>query len=220
MFKGLRYYFSASWHRKILDKLLEENKHYFKGSVLDIGGRDRGRFEKPRQAAKQWIFADIEKENNPDIILDVADMKGIAREAVDVVLATELFEHVENPEQGLKECFRVLKKNGAMILSVPFLYQVHSDPYDFQRWTSHKWKKELAECGFRIEKFIVMGRYFTVLADVEKEFIKSLPRFLKWFCYLFFPFYDLMVKFDNLDFIKNHQKLGKFHGGYFMVLRK
>ena len=204
----------------MLDKLLEENKHHYKGVVLDIGGRDRGRFKKPKNKVEKWVFADIEEEYNPDIILDVCNMKQIQDESVDVINAIELFEHVENPEKGLKECYRVLKKGGVMILSVPFLYPIHADPYDFQRWTEEKWRKVLEEIGFKIEKFEIVGRYFTVLADAKKTFIKSLPRPLRWLFYFSYPLLDVLVKLDSFKFISSHPKLGRFHGGYFMVLRK
>lgn len=216
----LSYYLLASYRRKLLDKLLEENKHYYKGVVLDIGGRDRGKFKKPKDKVEKWIFADIEAKHNPDIILDVSEMDKIETESIDVVSAIELFEHVEKINEGIKECYRILKKNGVMILSVPFLYPIHSDPHDFQRWTEDKWKKEITEIDFTIEKFIVMGRYFTVMADMKIIFMESLPKPLKYFCYIFYPLLDLMAKLDNLSLVKNHSKLGKFHEGYFIVLKK
>ncbi len=216
----VNYYFWATYRRKILDRLLEKNKHYYKGVVLDIGGRDRGKFIKPMDIVEKWIFADIEERHKPDVIFDVADMHKIKDETIDVVNAIELFEHVENPEKGLRECYRVLKKDGIMFLSVPFLFPVHADPYDFQRWTENKWKKELEKAGFKILKFEVMGRFFTVLADMKKTFVKSMPGVLRWFLYLFFPILDLLVNLDSLNFVQSHPFLGRFHGGYFIIDRK
>lgn len=220
MIENIKYYFWATYRRKILDKLLEENKHYYKGVVLDIGGRDRGKFKKPKNKVKEWIFADIGKRYNPDIVLDVADMNKIESESIDVVNVIELFEHVKGPEKGLSECYRVLKKNGVMILSVPFLYPVHADPYDFQRWTEDKWKKELEKIGFKIEKFEIMGRYFTVLMDMKKALAKSFPRILRYLCYASYPIVDLIAQSDNIGVVQNHPQLGKFHAGYFIVLRR
>jgi len=217
---SVRYYFGATYRRKILDKLLEENKYYYKGVVLDIGGRDRGKFKKPKDKVEKWIFVDIEEKHNPDIVLDVADMNKIESESIDTINTLELFEHVGYPEKGLKECYRVLKNNGYMIISVPFLFPIHADPHDFQRWTEDKWKQVLQEIGFSIEKFEIMGRYFTVLADMKRTCIKSMPRPLRYVFYLFCPLLDLLVKLDNLKFVQNHSKLGKFHGGYFIILRK
>ncbi len=220
MKSNLRYYFWATYRRKILDKLLEENKHYYKGIVLDIGGRDRGRFQKPKDRVEKWIFADIEQKHNPDVVLDVENMGKLSTESIDVTNAIELFEHVENPEKGLRECCRVLKKDGVMILSVPFLSPIHSDPYDFQRWTEAKWRGVLQEIGFSIEKFEIMGKYFTVMMEMKKALIKQLPFGVRHFCRLFYPLMDLFVKLDNARWIENNPKLNKFHGGYFMILKK
>ncbi len=217
----VKYYFWASYRRKILDKLLERNKHYYRGIVLDIGGRDRGKFKKPKNNVKKWIFADIEKKYNPDIVLDVCNMKEIGNESVDVVSAIELFEHVKNPQKGIEECYRVLKKGGAMILTVPFLYPVHSDPYDFQRWTRDKWTEVLKGVSFEIKKFVIMGLYFTIMMENKKFFIKQLPFGIRHFCkLLFYPIMDLFIKLDNTKWVKNNLTLNKFHGGYFVVLKK
>lgn len=216
----LQYYFWASYRRKMLDKLLYLNIDYYGGVVLDIGGRDRGRFQKPKSKVEKWIFADIAKEHNPDIVLDVAKMESIESETIDVVNAIELFEHVEQIEKGLLECFRILKKRGVFILSVPFLYPVHADPYDFQRWTEHKWKKELLAVGFSIEKFEIMGLYFTVLADAKKSFVGGLPKPLSYFFKLFYPLLDLLVQLDKTKWVLNNPRINKFHGGYFMIFRK
>jgi len=216
----IRYYFWATYRRKLLDRLLEENKHYYKGIVLDIGGRDRGRFKKPKDKVEKWIFADVETRYKPDIVLDVANMDNIGSESIDTINAIELFEHVENLEKGLEECYRILKRNGIMILSVPFLYPIHADPYDFQRWTKDKWKMELKKIGYKIEKIVIMGRYFTVLADMEKILINKLPVVIRHLCKLFYPLIDVFVKIDNTGLIKNNQGLNKFHGGYFIILKK
>jgi len=215
--------FSASLRRKMLDRLLNSQSSVFfdNAVVLDIGGRDRGEFKKPKNKVKKWIFADIEPKHNPDIILDVSDMKEIKSDSIDIILASELFEHVEKPEIGLSECFRVLKDKGIMILSIPFLYRIHGDPFDFQRWTDKKWIKELENVGFKIEEFIIMGRYFSVMADNFKFFAQTLWRFLRYPIYLILFFVDAISwRLDKTKFIENNHILSSFHGGYFIKIRK
>ena len=155
---NLSYYLWTTYRRKMLDDLQRKYQDIYRGVVLDVGGKDRGRFQKPKNKVKKWIFADIVAENNPDIVLDVNDMKNeINDESIDVVNAIELFEHVENPKKGLRECWRVLKKDGYLLIAAPFLYPIHADPNDIQRWTEYKWKIELNELGFSIVEFKEMG---------------------------------------------------------------
>ncbi len=218
--KKLNYYLHSTYRRKLLDKLQQQYIAEYKGLVLDVGGRDRGLFKKPKQEVDKWIFADIEAKHSPDVVLDVADMNELNDKSVDVVNAMELFEHVEKVEQGLSECWRILKNKGKLLISVPFLYPIHADPFDYQRLTHYKWKLQLEKTGFAIEKIIVMGRFFTVLADMIKTLILSLPIIIKHVLYIFFPLLDLITKLDNLNIVMKHNKLSNFHGGYFIIATK
>lgn len=218
--KQVRYYFWASYHRKKLDNLLEKHTSLFRGIVLDIGGRDRGIFQKPKDRVQQWIFADINETHHPDLVLDVSNMESVTDESVDVILAAELFEHVCFPEKGLRECARILKRSGHLILSVPFLSGIHADPFDFQRWTDVKWKKELTDAGFIISTCVVMGTYFTVLSDQIKLFIRALPIPFRWACFLCFPILDLLTICDTTRWIQKQKTLNNSHGGYFIIATK
>jgi SAM-dependent methyltransferase len=209
-------------HRRSLDRLLAASRSQFtsEATVLDVGGRDRGSFEKPRSAVRQWIFADIDPAHHPDVVLDVARMSTIDSRSVDVVLATELFEHVEDPERGLAECHRVLADGGVLILSAPFLHRVHEDPTDFQRWTAAKWRLELERAGFGVEQEIVTGRFFSSLADHVRALALALPRPLRYLLYALLPAFDLLARLDERDVVRSHPTLGAFHAGYFIVARK
>ncbi len=211
---------SISYRRKIIDQLLEKYKSFYQGVVLDIGGRDRGYFKKPKDKVKKWIFADINKENKPDIVLDVANMSHIETESIDVINAIELFEHVEEIEKGLSECQRVLKKKGILIISIPFLWQIHADPFDFQRWTSTKWRGELKKHNFKIENLIIMGRYYTHLAEIIRAKLIYGSKMERFFLKIIIPFLNLMIRFDNKPNVKKNLVLNNFHNGYFIIARK
>jgi SAM-dependent methyltransferase len=46
-------------------------------------------------------------------------------ESIDLVTSNQVFEHVPDDLQGFKECLRVLKRGGAMVMSIP-LYPISS----------------------------------------------------------------------------------------------
>jgi len=213
----------ASYRRQMLDRLQEKYRGLYKGIVLDIGGRDRGNFKKPKDKVQKWIFADINQDHNPDITLDVSHMKQINSNSIDVISAIELFEHVYEIEKGLQECYRVLKKKGVLILSMPFLFHIHADPYDFQRWTSTKWRIELKKVGFKIEKLIIMGKFYTILAEMYKSQLKSIKkRFIigKLLFSIILPSLNLLFKWDNKSFVKDDPILNYYHAGYFIIAKK
>ncbi len=208
----------------MLDHLQNQYKHLYKGVVLDIGGRDRGKFKKPKNQVKDWIFADINSIHNPDIVLDVAEMSRIESGTIDVVNAIELFEHVKDIEKGFQECYRILKEKGVLIMSIPFLIHIHGDPYDYQRFTLEKLKTLLKKSGFKIEKSIIMGKYFTHLAEnlkdlfiaLERKKIKGSTFILK----LVHPFLDKITKFDKKKIVEQDSRLNFYHTGYFIIAKK
>lgn len=53
----------------------------------------------------------------------------------DVVLCTQVLEHVRRPQRALEEITRVLKPGGYLLLSTHGVYPHHPDPVDYWRWT-------------------------------------------------------------------------------------
>lgn len=214
------YYFWATRRRKILDELQNKYRDLYRGVVLDIGGRDRGKFQKPKSRVKKWLFLDVEKKHHPDIVADVANMKTVKSESVDVVNAIELFEHVAQIEKGLQECYRVLKRKGTLIISAPFLYPIHGDPCDYQRWTEEKWRVFLSSLRFKIKIFKITGYFFTSMSDMVKLMCLTWPRLLRYAAFCFFPILDLFSFLDKTNIVINNKTLNKFHNGYFIVAEK
>ena len=208
----------------MLDLLNEKYSYLYKGVVLDIGGRDRGRFKKPKDKVEKWIFADINAIHNPDIIIDVSDMQEIESSSIDVINAIELFEHVKKIDEGLGECYRVLKPGGILIISTPFLFPIHADPFDYQRWTNHKWRMELERIGFKIDNIHIMGLYYTHLAEMLKFKLKINEKNHsitgKLLNKMMFPFLNILSQLDNKPNVKSNPVLRNFHGGYFIVAKK
>lgn len=205
--------YKQTFRRRILDRYLKRYSYYFSGVVLDIGGsRRRGTFKPIKDT--RWIYGDINPIES-DIYLDVQNMKEIKDGIINTIKATELFEHVEDPSKGISECYRVLNKGEYMILSMPFLFPVHGDPCDYQRWTKTKLNKELKKAGFKEIMIKKMGLYFTVLADMLRVVIKSSP-----ILYPLFPMLDIIASLDNLNYVKRSKILNKYTTGYFMIARK
>ena len=79
---------------------------------------------------------------------------------------TEVLEHLQKPVEALEEAYRLLKSGGKLVISMPFLYGVHADPQDFQRWTDEKLKIELEKVGFEVKQIEPMGSLFAVIYDL------------------------------------------------------
>jgi len=68
----------------------------------------------------------------------------------DAVLCSQVFEHVFAPEEFLREIHRVLRPEGAVVLTVPFVWDEHEQPHDFARYSSFALKALLGRAGFTV----------------------------------------------------------------------
>jgi len=155
-----------TFRRYYLDEVL--TKTHFHGKVLDVGGKKenkRGIFRPPLDNVDAWEYLNIDGSTNPDYHCDASDIP-VADSSFDTLLLTEVLEHLKEPEDVLRECYRVLKKGGNLIITMPFLYPVHADPYDFQRWTDVGIGRNLEKIGFKDIKIEPMGGLFAVLYDL------------------------------------------------------
>ena len=83
----------------------------------------------------------------PDIIGSAMDIP-VESDTVDIVFSTQVIEHVPSPSEMINECFRVLKPAGILILTGPFYWPLHEEPYDFYRFTKYGFEYLLKDAGF------------------------------------------------------------------------
>jgi SAM-dependent methyltransferase len=68
----------------------------------------------------------------------------------DAVFTSQVLEHVFDPDRFLGEIHRVLKTDGLLLLTVPFIWEEHEAPYDRQRYTSFGLRHVLSRAGFAV----------------------------------------------------------------------
>jgi SAM-dependent methyltransferase len=73
-----------------------------------------------------------------------------ADEVFDLILSTQVAEHVEDPHSYFAESYRLLKKGGRFICTTHGTYPDHGCPYDFQRWTADGLKRDITAAGFSV----------------------------------------------------------------------
>ena len=78
---------------------------------------------------------DISVTPNKTTIVADAHKIPFQNNCFDIVFASEVFEHLRDPQVFVNEAFRVIKKNGKLIITVPFMFHEHADPCDFWRPT-------------------------------------------------------------------------------------
>lgn len=104
-------------------------------------------------------------------------------EGFDSVICNQVLEHIFEPEEFLSEIFRVLKPGGKLLLTVPFTWDEHEQPFDYARYSSFGLKYLLEKSGLKliIHKKSVnnISVIFQLLSDYFYK-ISLRNKFLKW----------------------------------------
>lgn len=137
------------------------NDMKLKGDILDLGAGSANPsyysslfFEKPYSMTRIDNF----KEEKDILKIDLEKpLNTIGDNIYDYVLCFNLLEHIYNYNQLVNEIYRILKQNGAIILYVPFLRQVHFDPHDYFRYTEEGLERIIKESNLEISEFIGTG---------------------------------------------------------------
>lgn len=77
-----------------------------------------------------------------------SSVRGASSRDYDLVLSTQVMEHVANPENYLREAARLLKPGGKLVLSTHGTFPDHGCPYDFRRWTADGLRQIVGTSGF------------------------------------------------------------------------
>jgi SAM-dependent methyltransferase len=81
---------------------------------------------------------------NESLVVDAPDNK------FDLILSTQVLEHVKAPGHYLKECLRLLRPGGKLVLSTHGIFEDHPCPLDLHRWTADGLELLCTESGFNV----------------------------------------------------------------------
>jgi SAM-dependent methyltransferase len=125
------------------------------GNLLDFGCGKKP-YERLFADNVDYIGLDLEPldsrptNNKADVYFDGVTIP-FPKSNFDQILCTEVLEHVFDINLTLKEMNRVLKPNGRLLLTIPFMFGEHEKPYDFGRYTSYGITHLLKQNGFEVE---------------------------------------------------------------------
>jgi SAM-dependent methyltransferase len=188
--------------RTSLLKEIKKYTHFITGHVLDFGCGSKPYKELLKYDS--YVGLDFENEGHShenesiDILYDGKNIPfGDMR--FDSILCTEVFEHIYELPDTIKELHRVLKKGGNILITCPFVWKEHELPYDFARYTlyalDHLMKKE----GFVKMHDSKSANFFQTITQLKilLYYDKFYPIVKDWFI-LRLPFKILFVFLPNI----------------------
>ncbi len=109
-----------------------------------------------------------------DIVSDLHHL-AVADAAYDLVICSQVLEHLPEPEAVLHELNRVLKPGGRLWLSTPLFFEEHELPHDYFRYTRYGLRHLLQKSGFQISQIEWLEGYYGTIAYQFKTMALSLP---------------------------------------------
>ena len=222
-----RHPYLLPWHFQYLDcfylyRSLRQLLPTLTGRVLDAGCGGKP-YRDWFGSATEYVGLDVMPGPSVDVVVQSNEQWPLPNEYFDVLLSSQVLEHVEHLEFTLAEMNRVLKRGGVMVLSFPFIYNEHGAPWDFQRFTGYRAQRLFPNFEIlRLERQGGIGSSLTILwlnwieQSLNHNFI---TRLLKAF---FLPLWitvslimNLMgLAFDRID------RTGAFYNNLLIVLKK
>lgn len=133
-------------HWEIEIFLYAQLKEIAKGKVvLDVGGGSE--YSKWLSEYKDlfkdcdYKTIDIFPEFNPTILGDIHTID-LPDNSIDSIICNAVLEHCYNPNLAVDQMYRILKPNGRILASAPFIYAYHGNNIykDYYRFTKDGWK--------------------------------------------------------------------------------
>jgi len=142
--------------RKALLNNIKKISKEITGKTLDVGcgTKPYERYFNSTEYIGLEVENTINKEEKSVDIFYKGDKIPFSDNEFDSVITSQVLERVFNPQQFLAEINRVLKSNGKLLLTVPFIWDEHEQPFDYGRYSSFGLKDILEKNGFKIIKHI------------------------------------------------------------------
>jgi len=138
--------------RKDLAAQIRDLGQSLKGKTLDVGCGS-----KPYQRlcnSSEYVGMELDTVENRKKKLADCFYDGhrfpFKAETFDSAMASQVLEHVFNPNEFLCEIYRVLKPGGSLLITVPFTWDEHEQPVDYARYSSFGLRSLLENNGFDV----------------------------------------------------------------------
>jgi SAM-dependent methyltransferase len=112
----------------------------------------------------------------------------------DVILCTEVIEHVPEPIAAVKEMSRLLADGGLLILTAPLGSGLHQMPFHFYGGYTPSWyDKVLGDAGFDDIRVISNRRFFSFFAQEGLRFLQRLAPWRSAWNWIALPLWLLLL---------------------------
>ena len=161
------------------------------------------------------VQLDLDPGRSPDILGDICT-HSLTPEEFDVVVISEVLEHLHSPHLALDNIRAALRPGGRLILSTPFALPIHEAPHDYYRYTRYGLAFLLRE----FSEVVITARnsYFEAIDVLWLRLIQSESRRAHWLMLFVVPW--IVIKWPLTRFLSRFVSSDQLTTGYVVTARK
>jgi len=166
-------------HDLMVQYLTEVAGKYSRGRLVDIGCGTKPFAPLFAPYVDEHVGVDLPSGPHGT---DAVDVIGSAYDTTledgsfDVVLCSEVLEHLETPLVAIEEMHRLLRTDGIVILTVPFFWHIHEAPRDFYRYTKFGLRYLLETGGFEVIEIRPLTGFIGTFSQLLVYFLMRLEQ--------------------------------------------
>ena len=145
----------------------QEAASFVRGRILDVGCGERPYEELFSPLVKRYVGIDWPATLHARCSVDAwadATRLPFSAHSFETVCAFQVLEHIAQPTLAIAEMARVLVEGGHVVLTTPFMWGLHEEPYDFYRFTSHGLRHLCEQHGLEIVSITPLAGLWAVIA--------------------------------------------------------
>jgi len=152
--------------------------HRSDAAVLDVGCGEKPYLPFLSPYTQRYVGVDSAPGSQVDEVAE-AESLPFEDQSFDLVLCTQVLEHVQDPGATLSEIYRVLQPGGAALVSTHGVFLYHPDPpdsdQDYWRWTHAGLEKTIRDSGDWDEVTLrANGDLVSCIAYLAAQFVDEL----------------------------------------------
>jgi SAM-dependent methyltransferase len=151
-----------------------------RGRLLDVGCGEKPYESIFRPYVTEYIgveyartfedTASSSRKTGPDFYYD-GKVLPFESQSFDTVISIQVLEHTPHPQVVLDEMARVVRKDGIVIVSVPFSFRLHEEPHDYFRYTPHGLRAMFEAAGLTVDEVRGQGDLWSVLGHKLNSYL-------------------------------------------------
>jgi hypothetical protein len=168
-----------AWVRSVLPPILTAARR--PGALLDVGCGEQPFRPLIEASGQRYVGMDVVQNSRRSVdIVGALERAPSPEVAYPAILCTEVLEHVADIDAAFAGLRRLSALDGVVVITVPFVFPLHMEPYDFRRLTPHGIRQLADDHGFRVETSTPLGRLPDVLATLIED-ASVLPTSRSWY---------------------------------------